>query len=42
MASGPYLGDPAAVPGTIEAEEFDFGGEGVGYHDTSAGNSGGV
>eukprot|EP00903_Cladosiphon_okamuranus_P021661 g19915.t1 len=41
-ASGPYLGTPALVPGTIEAEAFDYGGEGVGYHDTSAGNSGGA
>lgn len=41
-ASGPYLGTPAHVPGIIEAEAFDYGGEGVGYHDTSPGNSGGV
>ena len=26
------------VPGTIEAENYDTGGEGVGYHDTTAGN----
>ena len=30
------------VPGPIEAEAFDPGGEGVGYHDTTPGNSGGV
>lgn len=41
-AFGPYLGDPAVIPGTIEAEAFDHGGEGVGYHETSPGNSGGV
>ena len=29
-----------AVPGTIEAENFDRGGEGVAYHDNKAGNSG--
>jgi hypothetical protein len=29
------------VPGQINAEKFDNGGEGVAYHDTSAGNSGG-
>jgi hypothetical protein len=29
-----------AVPGTIEAENFDTGGEGVGYHDTTPGNQG--
>ncbi|HXT33893.1 MAG TPA: carbohydrate-binding protein, partial [Vicinamibacterales bacterium] len=32
---------PAAVPGTIEAEDFDAGGEGVGYHDNVKGNAGG-
>lgn len=30
----PYLGKPAAIPGTIQAEYFDAGGEGVAYHDT--------
>ncbi len=29
-----------AIPGVIEAEDYDRGGEGVSYHDTSAGNSG--
>lgn len=29
------------MPGTIEAEDYDNGGEGVGYHDTSGGNNGG-
>src|SRR5262249_43738241 len=38
---GPYSGTPAAVPGKIEAEQFDNGGEGVAYHDTTPGNSGG-
>jgi O-glycosyl hydrolase/sarcosine oxidase gamma subunit len=42
-ASGPtpFSGTPVAVPGTIEAEQFDNGGEGVAYHDLTAGNSGG-
>src|SRR5690606_3872696 len=31
-----------AIPGRIEAENYREGGEGVGYHDTSPGNSGGV
>ncbi|MBD3320312.1 MAG: carbohydrate-binding protein [Chitinivibrionales bacterium] len=30
---------PHAVPGRIECEHFDFGGEGIAYHDESAGNS---
>ena len=37
-----YQGVPADVPGLIEAEAFDEGGEGSGYSDTTAGNSGGV
>ena len=32
---GPYGGTPAAVPGTVQAENYDTGGEGVGYHVTS-------
>src|SRR5262249_1681378 len=38
----PFNGTPAAVPGRIQAADFDNGGEGVAYHDGSAGNSGGV
>ncbi|MGE3276828.1 MAG: carbohydrate-binding protein [Vicinamibacterales bacterium] len=38
----PYGGQPAAVPGTLEATAFDDGGEGIGYHDTSSGNTGGA
>jgi probable HAF family extracellular repeat protein len=38
---GPFGGSPRPVPGTIPAEVFDEGGEGVAYHDTSAGNNGG-
>ena len=38
----PYSGTPAAVPGTIQAENYDTGGEGVAYHDTTSGNSGGA
>jgi len=36
----PYYGTPSAIPGTIQAENFDLGGEGVAYHDTTSGNSG--
>ena len=28
------------LPGTLALEAFDNGGEGLGYHDTTAGNSG--
>ena len=37
----PYGGTPVALPGVFEAENFDRGGEGVGYHDNVAGNAGG-
>jgi M6 family metalloprotease-like protein len=41
-ASTPYSGAPIALPGTIEAENFDLGGAEVAYHDDAAGNTGGV
>ena len=34
-SSFPTPGVPSVVPGVIEAENFDTGGEGVAYHDTS-------
>ncbi|CAN0304217.1 unnamed protein product [Ascophyllum nodosum] len=37
-----YEGSAAAIPGTIEVERFDYGGEGIAYSDTDAGNNGGV
>ncbi len=40
-SQAPYGGTPAAVPGTIEAENYDTGGEGLAYHDTDTGNNGG-
>jgi len=30
-AEGPYGGTPAAVPGTVQAENYDTGGQGVAY-----------
>src|SRR5262249_45387680 len=41
-ASRPFFGTPATLPGTIEAENYDKGGEGISYHDTTVGNSGGA
>lgn len=38
----PWQGVPAVVPGTVQAEEFDEGGEGVAYSDSSEGNNKGV
>jgi len=39
-ASTPYTGTPIAIPGTIETENYDLGGEGDAYHDTDTGNNG--
>ncbi len=36
----PYHGTPTALPGLVEAEDFDIGGEGVAYHDLDSGNDG--
>lgn len=43
----PVVGDPfgevaATIPGSIEAEEYDLGGEGVAYLDEDEANNGGV
>ncbi|MFD2561047.1 family 16 glycosylhydrolase [Aquimarina rubra] len=35
-------GSFAVIPGILQAEDYKEGGEGVGYHDTSAGNTGGA
>ena len=40
-AQTPFTGTPIALPGTVEAENYDKGGQGVAYHDTTPGNSGG-
>jgi hypothetical protein len=36
----PFRGVVHVIPGTIEAEDFDEGGEGIGYHDLDAKNEG--
>jgi len=33
---------PLAIPGTIQAEDYNLGGEGVAYHDSTPGNEGGA
>jgi len=40
-ASTPYSGTPIPIPGTVAPEQFDNGGQNVGYYDTTTGNSGG-
>lgn len=39
---GPYRGVAATVPGVVQAEEFDEGGDGVAYKDATSGNKKGV
>ena len=41
-ASTPFTGVPIALPGVVQAEAFDAGGQGIAYADTTAGNSGGI
>jgi chitinase len=36
----PFLGRPFLIPGRIQAEDFDHGGEGVAYHDLTPANQG--
>ncbi|MEM6645546.1 MAG: cellulase family glycosylhydrolase [Bacteroidota bacterium] len=36
----PFLGEPHIIPGIIEAEDFDLGGQGLGYNDTDERNRG--
>jgi hypothetical protein len=38
----PYRMTPASVPGTIEAEDYDLGGQDVAYNDANANNNGGA
>jgi hypothetical protein len=38
----PYKGQPLAIPGRIEAEDFDLGTNGVAYFDATAGQEAGV
>src|SRR5665811_131627 len=38
----PYSGTALKVPGTIQVEDFDKGGEGIAYHDSDTKNNGGA
>jgi YVTN family beta-propeller protein len=35
---GPFAGTPGAIPGRIQAEDYDLGGQGHGYFDTTPAN----
>lgn len=41
-SQAPYGGTPRAIPGTIQIEDFDTGGEGVAYRDLDTANNGGA
>lgn len=41
VPQSPYGGVAHSIPGTIEMEDFDNGGEGTAYHDNDASNNGG-
>ncbi len=41
LAGIPYRSTPLLLPGVLQAEDFDRGGESVAYHDHTAGNTGG-
>lgn len=38
----PFPGDPHTIPGTIQAEDFDLGGQGLSYNDCDQTNNGGA
>jgi len=38
--TGPFGGTPAAIPGTVMAENYDTGGQGIGYNVTSVNGTG--
>jgi endonuclease/exonuclease/phosphatase family metal-dependent hydrolase len=40
--SSPFGGTPWAIPGTVQAVDFDEGGQGVAYRDHTPGNTGGA
>jgi len=37
----PYGGTPRSIPGLIQGEDYDSGGEGLAYHDADTANNGG-
>ncbi|MDD5688552.1 MAG: carbohydrate-binding protein [Elusimicrobia bacterium] len=39
VVQSPFGGTARSIPGTIQAEDFDNGGEGIAYHDTTLGQA---
>ena len=42
IVKSPFGGNAATIPGIVEAENYDLGGEGISYHDSDNGNNGQV
>ena len=42
VPQAPYTGEPNEIPGTLEVENYDLGGEGIAYHDAEEENKGGI
>ncbi len=42
VPSTPFTGTPISLPGVIEVENYDLGGQGVAYNDLDPGNNGGA
>jgi len=40
VPQAPYNGSPSQIPGKIETEDYDLGGEGIAYHDNDTENKG--
>jgi hypothetical protein len=41
ISRAPYSGTPVSIPGIVECENYDIGGEGLTYHDSDEVNQGG-
>jgi hypothetical protein len=41
-SNSPWQNTPATLPGTVQAENYDLGGEGIAYHDTTPANEAGA
>jgi glucosylceramidase len=41
-ATSPYVNPPPSLPGTVQAENYDLGGQGISFNDTDAINNGGA
>jgi len=42
QGSTPFTGTPISLPGKVEAEDYDLGGQGIAYNDGTPGNNSGL